>query len=89
MNASPTTPQLALDAWAQLGDDPRVLYVEAEPVAHEKRFAALVSGRQATPNLWSDAWLAALALSLDCEIATFDRGFKSFRGLKLRMLTAA
>jgi predicted nucleic acid-binding protein len=36
----------------------------------------------------TDAWLAALALLLDYEMATFDRGFKSFRGLKLRLLTA-
>jgi predicted nucleic acid-binding protein len=36
--------------------------------------------------LGTDAWLAALALSLDYEITTFDRGFKSFRGLKLRLL---
>jgi hypothetical protein len=37
-------------------------------------------------NLWTEAWLAALALSLDYEITTFDRGFKSFRELKLRLL---
>jgi predicted nucleic acid-binding protein len=37
-------------------------------------------------NLWNDAWLAALAMSLDYEMTTFDRGFKSFRGLKLRLL---
>jgi hypothetical protein len=30
--------------------------------------------------------LAALAISLDYEFTTFDRGFKSFRGLKLRLL---
>jgi predicted nucleic acid-binding protein len=47
----------------------------------------LVSSRVATPNLWTDAWLAALGMSLDWEIATFDRGFKSFRELKLRLLT--
>ena len=38
------------------------------------------------PNLWADAWLAALAQSLDYEVTTFDRGFKSFCGLKLRLL---
>jgi hypothetical protein len=26
-------------------------------------------------------------MSLDCEIATFDRGFRSFRELKLQLLT--
>jgi predicted nucleic acid-binding protein len=47
---------------------------------------ALVTSREPTPNLWADAWLAALAVSLDYEVTTFDRGFKSFRGLKLRLL---
>jgi toxin-antitoxin system PIN domain toxin len=87
MNGMPVTPDQALRAWRQLCDDPRSLQIEPEPVAHETRFVALVSGREPTPSLWTDAWLAALALSLDYEIATFDRGFKSFRGLKLRLIT--
>ena len=53
---------------------------------HESRFTSLVASREATPNVWTDAWLAALAISLDYEMTTFDRGFKSFRGLKLRLL---
>ena len=47
---------------------------------------SLVTSRAPTPNLWTDAWLAALAMSFDYEMTTFDRGFKSFRGLKLRLL---
>jgi hypothetical protein len=46
----------------------------------------MVAGRQPTPNLWKDAWLAALARSLDHELVTFDRGFKSFDGIKLNLL---
>lgn len=87
MNGVPVTPNEALKAWRRLAADPRSLHVEAEPAAHEPRFVALVSGRESRPNLWTDAWLAALALSLDYEITTFDRGFKSFRGLKLCLLT--
>jgi len=56
------------------------------PADHESCFVSLVSSREPSPNLWTDAWLAALALSLDYEFTTFDRGFKSFRGLKLRLL---
>jgi len=87
MNGMPVTPDEAVQAWRQLQNDPRSLQIEAEPIGHEPRFVALISGREPTPNLWTDAWLAALALSLDYEMATFDRGFKSFRGLKLRLLT--
>jgi len=47
---------------------------------------SLITSREPTPNLWADAWLAALAMSLDYECTTFDRAFKSFRGLKLRLL---
>jgi toxin-antitoxin system PIN domain toxin len=89
MNGMPVTPDDALQAWRQLQNDPRSFQIEAEPIDHEPRLVALVSGREPTPNLWTDAWLAALALSLDFEMATFDRGFKSFRGLKLRLLTVS
>jgi len=45
-----------------------------------------IESLEPTPNLWTDAWLAALAMSLDYEMTTFDRGFKSFRELNLRLL---
>jgi toxin-antitoxin system PIN domain toxin len=89
MDGAPVTPREALSAWRQLADDPRAIRIDAEPATHESRFVSLVSGREPTPNLWTDAWLAALALTLDYEIATFDRGFKSFRGLRLSLLTVA
>jgi toxin-antitoxin system PIN domain toxin len=88
MNGMPVTPGEAVQAWQQLQNDPRSHQIEGEPIDHEPRFVALISRREPTPNLWTDAWLAALALSLDYEMTTFDRGFKSFRGLKLRLLTA-
>ena len=46
---------------------------------------SMLSSRAPSPNLWADVWLAASAISLDCEFTTFDRGFKSLRGLKLRL----
>jgi len=42
--------------------------------------------REPSPDLWTDAWLAALAEASDCEMVTFDRGFRSFSRLKLRLL---
>jgi uncharacterized protein len=86
MNGAPVSPDDALKAWNKLSDDPRSFHIDAEPADHEPRFVSLVSSREPTPNLWADAWLAALAMSLDYEMTTFDRGFKSFRGLKLRLL---
>ncbi len=87
MNGDPVRPKEALAAWQRLADDPRSIHIDSEPAAQEHRFASLVTGREPTPNLWTDAWLAALALSLDYEMTTFDRGFRSFRGLKVRLLT--
>jgi toxin-antitoxin system PIN domain toxin len=86
MNGAPTTPEVALNAWQVLAADPRSVLVDAAPSSHEKFFASLVAGRQPTPNLWTDAWLAALARSLDHDLVTFDRGFKSFEGIKLTLL---
>ena len=86
MNGAPVKPEEALDAWRRLSNDPRTFHIDVQPAEHESRFESLVSSREPTPNLWADAWLAALAISLDCEFTTFDHGFKSFRGLRLRLL---
>lgn len=86
MNGDPVKPKEALAAWQQLANDPRSIHIDP-PATHEHRFASVAAGREPTPNLWTDAWLAALALSLDYEVATFDRGFRSFRGLRVNLLT--
>ncbi len=48
----------------------------------------LARGNQPSPNVWMDAYLAALAISLDAEMVTFDQGFQSYtrHGLKLALL---
>jgi hypothetical protein len=51
------------------------VYIDTQPAEHEPRLAALVSSREPTPSLWADAWLAALAMSLDCETTTFDQRY--------------
>jgi predicted nucleic acid-binding protein len=86
MNGAPVRPEEALDASGRLSNDPRSFHIDSNPAEHESRFVALVTSREPTPNLLADAWLAALAVSLDYEVTTFDRGFQSFRGLKLRLL---
>ena len=86
MNGAPTTPEVALNAWRALAADPRSVFVDVAPSSHENFLTSMVTVRQPTSNLWTDAWLAALARSLDHELVTFDRGFKSFDGIKLSLL---
>jgi toxin-antitoxin system PIN domain toxin len=86
MNGVPISPEAALNAWQALAADPRCVFLDAVPSSHEGIFASLVAGRTPTPNLWADAWLAALSKSLGHEIVTFDRGFKSFKGTKVTLL---
>ncbi|MFL6603476.1 MAG: TA system VapC family ribonuclease toxin [Steroidobacteraceae bacterium] len=86
MNGAPVRPDDALKAWNKLSDDRSSFHIDVEPADHEPCFVSLVSFQESTPNLWTDAWLATLAMSLDYEMTTFNRGFKSFRELKLWLL---
>src|SRR5689334_22750688 len=58
MNGVPVNPAKALKAWQRLDNDPRSIYIDAASATHETRFVGFVSGREPTPNLWTDAWLA-------------------------------
>ena len=80
-------PEKAWDALEQLISDPRTVLVDAVPATHARYWRANVARREPSTDLWTDAWLAALAQATDGEMITFDRGFRSFRGLKLRLLS--
>lgn len=87
MGSSILRPEQAWDVLCQLTEDPRIVPIDQPPPGHEERWRANILGREPTPDLWTDAWLAALAQATDCEMATFDRGFRSFAKLKLRLLS--
>ena len=86
MGSGTLRPTQAWGVVQQLMDDPRIAAVEQVPAAHGKLWYDNVARREPTPNLWTDAWLAALAQASECEMVTFDRGFRSFSKLKLRLL---
>jgi toxin-antitoxin system PIN domain toxin len=52
-------------------DDDRVAFV-AEPLDVETHFRGNASSRAASPKLWSDAWLLALAAAAQGTVITFD-----------------
>jgi len=86
MGSGAMLPEQALDSWDRLTAAAGMQQIRKIPPDHAQHLSRLVRGRAASLNIWTDAWLAALALSLDLEMATFDRGFGSFTGLKLRLL---
>ena len=75
---------LASDWWEACGE-----VLDQIPAAHAKRWYENVARREPSPDLWTDAWLAALAQAHVCEMVTFERGFGSFSKLKLRLLDPA
>lgn len=85
MGSGTLQPAQAWNAVQLLVDDPRVTPVEVPP-SHSQLWHDNITRRQPTPDLWTDAWLAALAQACDIEMVTFDRGFRSFPKLKLRLL---
>jgi len=50
---------------------------------------ALARSPQSSPNQWMDAYLAAMAITNDLKMVTFDQGFVTYEnsGLNLQLLT--
>jgi len=89
MGSSTLRPGAAWDVVQQLIEDPRVSLLETVPDNHGALWRANVLRREPTPDLWTDAWLAAMAQAGDVDMVTFDRGFRSFPKLKLVLLAGA
>jgi len=85
MGGHPISPDQALEAWDTLEVDPRSVFVEPIPEI-DPFFRRLVRGRSTSPNLWTDAWLAALAASAGYRLTSFDRGFRHFDLAHLELL---
>jgi uncharacterized protein len=88
MGDAALTPERALQTWDNLVRAAGLQAITSTPPAHTQHLRKLVAGRAISANLWTDAWLAAMALSLDSEMVSFDRGFRSFEGLHLTLLQA-
>lgn len=58
-----------------------------EPRGLESLWLRLAAHGSASPLLWMDAYLAALAISGGLRLVTFDAGFRQFTGLDLLLLT--
>lgn len=78
-------PRAALAALAILENDERIELLH-EPDGVDLALKPLVSGRATTPNLWTDAYLAAFAIVAGLKLVSFDRGFSKFAGLDFLLL---
>ena len=88
MGSSVQRPEAAWAAVQALAAEPRMADVDEVPSVHAACWRENVVGREPTPDLWTDAWIAALAQVHGCHVVTFDGGFRAFKGLKLRLLGA-
>ena len=75
-------------AWGiyeRLASDPRVVFA-LEPPDIERLWKKLTQSRFAATRLWTDAYIAALALLNDFQVVSFDRGFSKIAGLDSEIL---
>ena len=69
-----------------LCQDARVTFV-SEPLEVESAFRRLTQRRDAAINVWTDAYLAALAKTRGLTIVSFDQGFRSLDGVDTLILS--
>jgi predicted nucleic acid-binding protein len=72
MDSKPLTIAEAWRVYDRMYDDDRVTFV-AEPADVEKRFREEAAGRTASPKIWADAWLLAMAEEAGGVLVTFDK----------------
>ena len=58
----------------------------AEPAGLEECLGDFCNLGRTSPNLWTDAYLAAFAKCAGLRLVTFDHGFSRFKGLELLIL---
>ncbi len=72
--------------WRRLLEDERFRLTLDEPAGLDADFERYTAGREFSPRLWSDAYLAAFAHAGKLTLITFDRGFRRFTGLACNIL---
>ena len=72
MDGKPLTIAQAWRVYDRFYDDDRVLFI-AEPPEIDQQFRQKAVGRQASPKIWADAWLLAIAEAAGGILVTFDK----------------
>lgn len=79
----PVPPAHAAEFVEALRAAPAAVVLTATDAAHARFAGLLTDDPGLRGNLVPDAWLASLALTQGAELATRDRGFRRFAGLRL------
>jgi toxin-antitoxin system PIN domain toxin len=78
-------PKSAVNALEVLESDERAVLLH-EPDGLDEVLKKFVSSCATTPNLWTDAYLAAFAAVAGLKLVSFDHGFAKFSGLDFLLL---
>ena len=79
------TPRAAWNRCADFLSLPEIRLLQEPPGISEQLGRYCNLGRT-SPNLWTDAYLAAFAKSAELRIVSFDQGFSAFTGLEVLTL---
>lgn len=85
MKGNVRTMEQAWGVYDGLMSDTRFRFVW-EPEGMENLWRNLCPASIVAPQKWTDAYLAAFAIASGMQFVTFDRGFRDFRGLNLKLL---
>lgn len=85
MESDLLTPQEAIGVYKILRADDRVRYAH-EPADAEDVWLSLMTVPSAKGSVWTDAWLAAFALSHRSKLVTFDAGMRRWATLEPEVL---
>ena len=76
------------EAWQKYDiylSDPRIAFAD-EPSIIENYWRTFTQHQSFSPNVWSDAYLAAFAVAGKLEVVTFDKGFAQYQNLACTIL---
>jgi len=76
MDGKPLNIAQAWRVYDRFYDDDRVIFI-AEPSEVDRKFREKAVGRLASPKIWADAWLLALAQAAKGILITFDKALGS------------
>ena len=81
----PLSPHEAWITYQQFLSIPTIRWLQ-EPAGLDNRYCALTCAPAFLHRLWTDAYLAALAMTSGCRLVSFDADFKRFAGLEFLQL---